>query len=232
MYLPQFTFCLDDLFYEIYQIWKHLSFWIIEECAQGKDGRTLVKNCLLFCQGHLPVPAPALLEEKKVAEVQKLAIIYRCPSSPSSLPQYFFQKSFPLSLLLYCCILSEYSENIFDLFARRFRFSQNISPSFVCDLHIWDYSNLFSPNKFWLLGEKNKGKYEKLEFMSWDICWLWWLPFGYKMYCLPFDEICHHHNTHSPLPKKCHIQWRARHAAWTPELKAGQFPSLKISANN
>ena len=49
-------------------------------------------------------------------------------------------------------LCSEYFQNIFDLFGQRFRFSQNISPSFVCDLHIWDYSNLFRPNKFWLLG--------------------------------------------------------------------------------
>ena len=174
-----------------------------------------------------PFPAALVWKEKIVGWVQKLAVISRCPSFPPSLPRYFSQKYFTPSSLFSNLgsiwrVRWKYSSLTF--FGKRFRFSQNISPSFVCDLHIWDYSNLFSPNKFWLLGEKNKGKYEKLEFMSWDICWLWWLPFGYKMYCLPFDEICHHHNTHSPLPKKCHIQWRARrHDAWTPELQAGQL---------
>ena len=44
---------------------------------------------------------PPLLKEKIVGEVQKLAIISRCPSSPSSLPRYFFQN--PLFLLYYQC---------------------------------------------------------------------------------------------------------------------------------
>ena len=71
---------------------------------------------------------------------------------PPSLPRYFSQKSFPISPAILHTLCSEYFQNIFDLFGQRFRFSQNISPSFVCDLHIWDYSNLFRPNKFWLLG--------------------------------------------------------------------------------
>ena len=109
---------LDDLFRQIYQISNHLcqlSFkdistmdltigenlftFLSSRSSAPAVRRKEAKSHWLHLLDFSPVyvfkcfscpPAPVLLKEKIVGEVQKLAIISRCPSSPQSLPRYFF----------------------------------------------------------------------------------------------------------------------------------------------
>ena len=160
MYLPQFTFCWMICFMRFARFESTCA--RLFGCADFMTVSFYRKICFWFqlftflLRSSWPFPAALVWKEKIVGWVQKLAVISRCPSFPPSLPRYFSQKYFTPSSLFFSnlgsiwCVRWKYSSLTF--FGKRFRFSQNISPSFVCDLHIQDYSNLFRPNKFWLLG--------------------------------------------------------------------------------
>ena len=160
MYLPQFTFCWMICFMRFARFESTCA--RLFGCADFMKVSFYRKICFLVPIVYFSVEVILAfsccpgLERKDSRLSAKTGRYLQMSFFPPIFASIFLPKVFYTLVTFFSnlgsiwCVRWKYSSLTF--FGKRFRFSQNISPSFVCDLHIQDYSNLFRPNKFWLLG--------------------------------------------------------------------------------